>query len=300
MKGIKKILIGLSLVMVGFIVIGYFFISSIDTEETSDEGYYELPGTVKSAPDDEEYYPVPGSTDDVSSPDNTDTPPPPPPPPQIVDRQEAVESFLKKGNMGYYVPDSMEVEVPSTVSLIISKNKTLAQIEESLQTTIENEPRPDTSRITLEGISISKQMMATLYAMDTSAFSITPLSRVQQSVLLNDTAETKWEWSVKPLKAGSHKLIIRASARIYDGEASDWIDIEAYNGVVPVKAIYIPEPAWYENLFAFWKENWQLLLATFAAIGGFITWTRSTLMTWIRSAFSKKKKGETTVKQITH
>ncbi|MBC6990397.1 hypothetical protein [Hymenobacter sp. BT491] len=225
-----------------------------------------------------------GATPPATGSDSEDTaavpPPPPPPPPTSADGppppqtpRDLVDNYLKKGNLGYYVPDSMKVNVPSRVSLVISKNKPAAALKRSLESSIAHEARPDTSRITLDRIKVSKQMVAKLYAMDSTAFRIEPLSHAQQYVDLQDTTETKWEWSVVPLKAGNQNLIIKASARVYDGDVAEWIDLEVYNGVVPVKAVIVPKP---ERVLSYWKENQGWIITTGGALGGLITWLLAT------------------------
>jgi hypothetical protein len=163
----------------------------------------------------------------------------------------------------------------------------LTDLKESLEASIAHEPQADTSQIVLERIQIAKVMAADLYAMDSSALRISRKSRYQQYVHLddNDTTQTKWEWSVTPLKEGDQNIIIKVSAKIFDGTIEEWIDFEVYNGVVTVKAVPDPDPpTTFEIVISYWKENWEWIVPTLVAIGSFITWLLST--------FGKKNQGE--------
>lgn len=208
-----------------------------------------------------------------------------------------------KGNMAYYVPDSMEVNKSSRVSLTISKNVPLSDLKESIEKSIAHESNADTSRIVLERIKISKVMTANLYAMDSTTFRISRLSRAQQYVYLSDKdiTETKWEWSVIPLKAGDHNMIIKVSTKIFDGDIEEWLEFQAYNGVVLVKAVPVPipdPPTVFEAIINYWKGNFEWIVPALTVIGGFIAWLLSTFGKKKQDQEKDKEKKKTALKQL--
>ncbi|WP_146897752.1 hypothetical protein [Adhaeribacter aerolatus] len=194
--------------------------------------------------------------------------------------QAAVGNLLK-GNMAYYVPDSMLVNQPRRVSLTVSRNMALKALEKSIEKSIAHEPDADTSRIVSERINISKVMTANLYAMDSTKFQIRRISEKEQYVHLaeTDTTQTKWEWSVKPLAAGDHEIIIKVSALIKDGQKERPIEFEVYNGVVPVMAVPPTPGEKVSNVlsvtFNFVKENWEWIAGFVTALAGLVGWLKS-------------------------
>lgn len=194
--------------------------------------------------------------------------------------QAAVGNLLK-GNMAYYVPDSMLVNQPRRVSLTVSRNMALKALEKSIEKSITHEPDADTSRIVSERINIANVMTANLYAMDSTKFQIRRISEKEQYVHLGekDTTQTKWEWSVKPLAAGDHEIIIKVSALIKDGQKERPIEFEVYNGVVPVMAVP-PTPGEKVSsvlsvTFNFVKENWEWIAGFVTALAGLVGWLKS-------------------------
>ena len=233
-----------------------------ETGSAPDEVVTESPTTREETPEPvEDYVKMDSSYVDV---DTTIT----------IEKREAVRGYLNSGNLVHYVPDSMIVNQPSRVSLVISKFKSGTELAESVILSIQHEAGLDTSRIEFKEIKISKLMTAYIYVMD-SAFRIVPLSRYRQYVHMNDTAENKWEWSVIPMKSGNHNIIIKVSARVFDGSDSGWVDIDVYNDIVTVNSIPAPNPSFIQAVQAVingWAENYVWILATLGAIGTFITW----------------------------
>ncbi|GEO04481.1 hypothetical protein AAE02nite_21450 [Adhaeribacter aerolatus] len=157
----------------------------------------------------------------------------------------------------------------------------LKALEKSIEKSIAHEPDADTSRIVSERINISKVMTANLYAMDSTKFQIRRISEKEQYVHLaeTDTTQTKWEWSVKPLAAGDHEIIIKVSALIKDGQKERPIEFEVYNGVVPVMAVPPTPGEKVSNVlsvtFNFVKENWEWIAGFVTALAGLVGWLKS-------------------------
>lgn len=98
---------------------------------------------------------------------------------------------IKEGHMAYHVPDTLMLNNPVVVSLIISKNVPKSQLKMLLQQSTSFKSNPDTTRTILETIKLSNMMKARFYAVDDSAFLITLKSELVQAVDFIDTSYTK-------------------------------------------------------------------------------------------------------------
>ncbi|PRY13735.1 thrombospondin type 3 repeat-containing protein [Pontibacter ummariensis] len=217
-------------------------------------------------------------------------------------KQEPNIYKIEKGNLAHFVPSPMKVDSTVLVSLVISKGLPVDKLIKSLTNTTTFKVNPDTSRLIVKkGIEVSRQMKARFFAVDGAAFRIKLQSEEIQQVELGHAAETKWVWSVTPLKAGKHNLIMKASIMFYDFGEKVWREFDVYDGVVPVVAVegtnmvagidnlkLAPgsnattitepekEPSKWKKFSVFMKDNWEWIAGVLAMIGGAATWTYST------------------------
>ena len=148
--------------------------------------------------------------------------------------------FDENGLVRYYVPDSMKVGTEYNVNIRISKEKDTAKIMVSM-------PGGKT-----ECIRVGSTMEVKLIDPEVGSFEITALNSQVQTIE-DDGDFTSWEWTVKPLKGGNHKLKLLITIK-----QKDLIkDIPVFD-----KDIFIKSSAVYE-VTNFVKINWAVLVPTF-------------------------------------
>ena len=143
----------------------------------------------------------------------------------------------ESGVVRYHVPDSMKIGREYNANIRISKEKDTAKI------TI-NMPEGKT-----ECVKVGSTMEVKLIDPEVTSFEITPLNSEIQTIE-DDGDFTAWEWTVKPLKGGNHKLKLLITIK-----SKDLIkDIPVFN-----KDIYVQASPVY-SIKKIIVDNWAVLL----------------------------------------
>jgi hypothetical protein len=163
------------------------------------------------------------------------------------DELEASLKRLRAGNLAYSTPAKMKTgQTQQVTARIAAASVPASELTNGL---------PGEQKNVITPLKISTKMKMTLSGPD---FTITPLSPVEQFV--DNESPTQWQWDVKPNKAG--KLHLRLAAVVELKEISkefETIDREIAVQVDPV-----------DEVSAFWKGNWQWIIATLTALVGAI------------------------------
>jgi hypothetical protein len=152
------------------------------------------------------------------------------------------------GVLVYKIPDTMKVGSQYQVRLRISKFMT-----REIQIGLTTDDDTSTSGVIKANIRIGTTMKAELKEVDSGSksFEITQLSSGEQ-IVDKDSSFTTWEWNIKPVKSGSHRL--KMFVVIKEGELSK--DVPVYEDNIYIRA-YLPY-----TLKIFWSDNWQYILST--------------------------------------
>lgn len=145
------------------------------------------------------------------------------------------------GGIAYYIPDTMKVGVIYKVSLRLSKHLS-ASISAGL---------PSVAVVKPIRVGSSMSAVITDEDPDKKAFAIDTLNTAVQSIE-NDSSYTTWEWTVKPLKSGKHKLKLMVVIKTADITK----DIPVYED-----NIYIVASPIY-SVKAFVSTNWKWMMST--------------------------------------
>ena len=183
----------------------------------------------------------------------------------VVMSKKSINTTSEFGVIVYRIPDTMKIDSEYIVSLRISRKRSIGILVGLVNgggNLVERDIRVgDNMEVKLEETNASE-----------GNFKITDLSSGVQSIE-NDSSYTTWEWSVRPIKGGFHRLKVLVVIK----EKGLTKDIPVYE-----ENIYIKSSAGFV-VMDFIKENWQYLLGTIIIpFLGFI---------WKRRR-DKKEKGE--------
>ena len=145
----------------------------------------------------------------------------------------------ESGLVRYNIADSMVVGISYTVNVRISKQKDTSKI-------IINMPQGK-----MEYTRVGSEMAVKLLDEEGGDFDIKALDSETQSIE-DDNDYTQWEWTVKPLKCGTHKLKMLITIKQRDLTK----DVPVFE-----KDIYIKSSLKYtiKNIL---ENNWQMLLTS--------------------------------------
>ena len=141
------------------------------------------------------------------------------------------------GLVRYHVPDSMKVGKDYSVDIRISRQKDTTKI-------VINMPQGKT-----ECIRVGSTMEVKLIDPEVNNFEITALNSEIQTIE-DDGDFTSWEWTVKPLNGGTHKLKLLITIKTKDLVK----DIPVFN-----KDIFVHASPFY-SLKKLVTDNWAVLL----------------------------------------
>lgn len=149
------------------------------------------------------------------------------------------------GNIVYNVPDTMTYDKVETVILRITKSNEVEIVAQGMKQPEQN--------IIVKDIRVSPLMTAELIdpSPEKANFIIKAINTTEQNI--EEQGYTQWEWTVKPVKSGSHSLKLLIKVRTDNNGLKD----------IPVfdKDIYVyAKPlAWGED---FWNKYWQWIIST--------------------------------------
>jgi len=168
-----------------------------------------------------------------------------------------------KGSLTRYVPDSMSLKKISHVQLVLSSATsrliTLAKLNPHIRDAAVSDTLPKLTQY------ISAELIDYNAVGDERFFDISLTGGQQNSIQyldLEDTTHTaKWDWAVRPLKAGEHTLQLKVSLNL-DGKQSPtgqpvFTPIALYGDTVivmsPAKPIAVPtDPVPITSMRSFW------------------------------------------------
>jgi len=149
------------------------------------------------------------------------------------------------GRLNYIMDDTMEVDIPSTISVSISNNMTKNDVIK-LPIFKKNKILVDTI------IRITPVMEVKLHEIGSHDFIVDTLTPTTQKIELQDTSITTWQWRVTPLNDGDKVLTltvdiiidgVRKNLSIYDGNIYVHMDNKILRTI--------------ENIF---KSYWEFIL----------------------------------------
>ncbi len=134
--------------------------------------------------------------------------------PMASERLKETQGEIVRGLLHYLIPDTMEVDLSSSASVVISADTTETVREAAVEELADyyDVPRSELPRIREEVIKITDVMRAQLVDPSPTTdrnFFISPEEAQEQKVDLEHKEPTVWNWSVTPLKKGRHPLIVR-------------------------------------------------------------------------------------------
>jgi len=171
----------------------------------------------------------------------------PPHPVKAVRNPAAVPApvtILETGTIAYSIPDTMTYGQVETITLRITKNETVEVITHGIA-------QPDRILV-LENVRVSPLMTAELIdpSPDKACFVIKGINTTEQNI--EEQGFTQWEWTVKPVKAGSHPLKLLIKVKTQTGTK----DIPVYD-----QNIYVYSKPMV-MVGEFWDKYWQWLFTT--------------------------------------
>ncbi len=156
---------------------------------------------------------------------------------------------IAKGLMSILVPDTMELNVPDVVSVMVSSDTSRKARERVIDEFIDQQDLPpeDIPEVRNELIKITDIMRAELRdpsPADDRNFFIDPPGEREQKVDLYNGDPTVWNWTVTPLKKGNKQLNVVVSI-IFDKNGREVPKVEEQ-----IFKVYITvQPG-------FWEKNW--------------------------------------------
>jgi len=142
-----------------------------------------------------------------------------------------VDELLKQStgaSLAYNKPESMTLDETVKIELLLNPSITPKQL--STQIT-------EAGTITTGTTEVTPRMTAYLYSQDSSALVVQPLHENPEQ-LVGETSTTKWSWSVKAVKGGTHTLTLKVF-RLVKYEGKDyWREVEAYDSDIHVKVSF--------------------------------------------------------------
>ena len=146
---------------------------------------------------------------------------------------------LELVNIAFNAPQTMHLNEPVVIQLLLSGGETVEQLQEELTALGEQEG---------EQIRASNTMEAQLTGPD---FDISPVTPAAQ--LVSKEAVTEWQWEVEPTKTGQRRLHLTLSALIDLGGKDRTYTVRTFERTLVVKVTF------GERLQTFVGDNWQWL-----------------------------------------
>ena len=148
---------------------------------------------------------------------------------------EGTVDFIK-GMATYFIPDSMQLNTPSRVTLSIgAKGDSVLLIEKTTNLSGSN-PTKEQIRIG-ENIQIGRKMKALLTSSnikDSPSFIIQPLTSEEQFVDLHNKESIDWIWNVTPNELGSHELFLTLEVLLKNDLGESYSSIPVYYDKVTI------------------------------------------------------------------
>lgn len=157
---------------------------------------------------------------------------------------------MEWGNIVFNVPEFMELNQTSGIQLLLSKARTIKQLERRIR---------EAGTLRHRKIRISKIMMAVLKG---GGFKIEPITEAVQ--LVNMRGDTEWKWDITAIEAGSQRLHLTVNAIVnVDGTDRTHV-IESLTEVIEIHV------SWQQHVSMFVGDNWQWLWS--AVLIPFVGW----------------------------
>jgi hypothetical protein len=163
-------------------------------------------------------------------------------------------NLVKKFNnlLVFHIDDTMEVKTVYTATLALARNAAIGPLKIKV---LEESGASGDDVLLDTTIELGKRMKANLKDMspsDNKSFKIEPFGTDEQN--LNKSKESYWQWSIEPLKEGSHKLMLSIQVILSD---EDKVNLPARN--IPVM-IYSKKVPFMSKVGNFFSNYWQWLI----------------------------------------
>lgn len=115
----------------------------------------------------------------------------------------------------------------------------------------------DSAKFEIRNIEVSSGMRVLLYDPEPEGSKNFDISTKDKVLFVSNDRNTKWLWHVKPLKKGTHTIIVKVFATVYDERGTEReISQEVFKEKIQVEAT----PSFtFSNFF---KKHWQWLFGT--------------------------------------
>lgn len=146
---------------------------------------------------------------------------------------------MKKANIAFNVPESMNLSDVVEIVLILDMAKTSEALAQLIRSVGKKEGAT---------VSVTNRMGADLSG---SHFKITPISKeVQVITALN---ETEWRWEISPMQTGEHSIHLSLNAYFNVNGHDTPKMIQTFNKTIRIKV------TWVNLAKSFFQSNWQWL-----------------------------------------
>jgi hypothetical protein len=180
---------------------------------------------------------------------------------------------LKDGTSAFNPPENISLGEVVTVRFRISK--TLAADAGTPSATLIAGMEGNGNPI-IEPIKVGTLMTANLAG---DKFKITPLSNEEQLVVSEGFNE--WAWTIEPLEAGTHFLVLSVAVRVRVGDSDRIRDFPIKTKNVQISV------SWLRSVSMFVKDNWKEILGFLIPTGGGAAWLYQRFI----GSRSKRKEG---------
>jgi hypothetical protein len=146
-------------------------------------------------------------------------------------------NLVKKFNnlLVFHIDDTMEVKTVYTATLALARNAAIGPLKIKV---LEESGTSGDDVLLDTTIELGKRMKANLKDMspsDNKSFKIEPFGTDEQN--LNKSKESYWQWSIEPLKEGSHKLMLSIQVILSD---EDKVNLPARNIPIMIYSKKVP------------------------------------------------------------
>jgi hypothetical protein len=162
---------------------------------------------------------------------------------------EEIIAKLRKGNIAYNFPETIEYDKTVRINLLLSLEKSIDTLKKEL---ISSEGKKEGAQI-----SVSCTMKATL---EGKAFDIKPITEETQSIR---ASKCEWAWDIKPKKYtfGSQAIDLFLYAILYlEGNPRPPAQIKAYHKTILIKI------KWLKRILIFIEKFWPYITVFLTAI----------------------------------
>jgi hypothetical protein len=158
-------------------------------------------------------------------------------------KKEPFLDVIVRSKIEYQIPDTMQVFRDFTIKASISKSNDSAILFKAF-----NNEGGGTKKLRIS----SRVKLRLIDPSSKKNFVIIPLTTEEQ--IVNDRANTYWQWNVSPRKKGIHKLLLIVTVIIFEGDIRSEKDVEIIEKKIKV------DPSMWATINQFLTLNWQWII----------------------------------------